>query len=136
MNKDLEDYRNFLVQAKQKSIDSYDKSLLTLSGGALAISLIFIENVIGASKMDVPLVLIFAWICWVNTITWTLLSFYLSHIAMKKTIKQVDDGVIYNETPGGCYTCIISILNAVDGLFFIVGVILVMVFAIVNLNMG
>ncbi len=136
MNKGLEDNRNFLVQAKQKSIDSYDKSLLTLSGGALAISLIFIENVIGASKMDVPLFLIFAWICWVNTITWTLLSFYLSHIAMKKTIKQVDDGVIYDETPGGCYTCIISILNAVDGLFFIAGVILVMVFAVVNLNVG
>jgi hypothetical protein len=63
MNKELADYRNFIVQAKQKSIDSYDKSLLTLSGGALAISLIFIENVIGASPMAVPLLLILAWIC-------------------------------------------------------------------------
>lgn len=134
MDKDLKDYRNFLIQAQQKSVESYDKSLLTLSGGALAISFIFIEKIIGESPMEVPLILIFAWKCWVITIIGTLLSFYLSHIAMRKAIRQVDDEVIYQETPGGSYTFIISLLNAIDGILFNFGVILIMIFVIINMR--
>ncbi len=134
MNKDLSEYRSTLVQAEQKSIESYDKSLLTLSGGALAISLVFIGNVIGESAMEVPKILISAWICLGLTISFTLASFYLSHLAMRKAVKQVDDEVIYTETPGGRYTCVISILNALDGSLFIIGMVLIGIFMAINLR--
>ena len=84
MDEEMREYRNILIHSEQKSIESYDKSLLTLSGGALAISLVFIEKIIGNTEMDVPTILFLAWTCWVITIIGTLASFYFSHLAMGK----------------------------------------------------
>ena len=47
---------------------------------------------------------------------------------------QVDDDVIGKERPGGIYSIIISILNAVDGILFNSGVVLIMIFVIINMR--
>ena len=45
-----EEYRNGLIAAEQKSQDDYDKTIISLSGGALAISVVFIKDIMGNSE--------------------------------------------------------------------------------------
>lgn len=44
---DRDEWREHLVSAEQKSQEDLDKALLSLSGGALGVSLIFLKDVIG-----------------------------------------------------------------------------------------
>ena len=137
MNDQLEKYRDYLVQSERKSFEAYDKGLLTLSGGALGISIVFIRDIIGPEPLECIINLNFlfsAWLCWGITLGGTLISFYISHLALRKTIKQLDDKSIYNELPGGIYTVIIKYLNAFNGIMFLLGMILFVIF--VKENMG
>jgi len=58
------DDRNILIAAEQKSQDDYDKTLVSLSGGALGISFVFIEQIIGDNKVISEWILISAWSVW------------------------------------------------------------------------
>ncbi len=137
MSADLEWYREHLVQAEQKSIEAYDKSLLALSGGALGVSFAFIKDI---TQLMMPgpfqstYLLILAWSVWVLTIGLTLFSFYSSHRALRKSIKQVDKGTIYKETAGGRWARATHCLNAAAGVLFVCGLALMIVFAARNVG--
>ena len=64
MDKALADYRQHLVLAAQKAQDDYDKTLLSLSGGALGVSFAFVDKFVKAGVVQNPRLLIFAWVCW------------------------------------------------------------------------
>lgn len=137
MDPDLKSYRDHLVQAEQKSVEAYDKSLLALSGGALGISFAFVKDIkelVTPGPFQSTGFLIAAWSAWAITIGVTLFSFYSSHRALRKSIKQVDEETIYQETPGGTWARATHCLNAVAGVLFVCGLALMIVFAARNVR--
>jgi hypothetical protein len=130
----LSDYRQHLVDAEQKSQESFDTTVLSLSGGALGISFVFLKDVIGSSPVQRPIFLLSAWMFWAASSLAVLMSFYLSHLALRRAIRQVDDGTIYAQRAGGVLSVVTAILNAIGAITFVAGVIGITVFASANLS--
>lgn len=126
-------YREHLLACEQKSQESYDKTLLTLSGGALAISFAFVENFIAKRPIENAGTLTAAWVCWAGSLALLLASFYISVFAFRRTLMDFDDGHPMKE-PGGTSGYWVDALNAVGGILFIAGLILMFIF--VHNNLG
>lgn len=129
---DLTDYRKHLVSAEQKSQEDFDKTVLTLSGGALGVSLTFLKDVIGSSPVASPGLLLSSWMCWAVSASVVLISFYLSQIALRHAIAQVDNGSIHNEKPGGRFSTYTSWLNGLGAILFLVGMFTIILFVHAN----
>lgn len=132
MDESLQDYRNLLIAAEQKAQADFDKTVLSLSGGALGISFAFVKDIVGPDSIVNPRLLLLSWIAWGFSVTSVLGSFYFSHWALRKTIQQIDNGNIYKQHPGSIYSWITALLNALGGLLFLVGVVLMVVFIYYN----
>ncbi len=130
----LVEYRKFLVDADQKSQGDFDKTVLSLSGGALGISFIFLKDVIGPNPINSPDLLFASWVSWGASTFVVLASYFFSHLALRKAIDQIDNGTIDDETPGGHYRRITAFLNALGAILFLVGVCTITLFASENLK--
>lgn len=128
----LADYRKFLVAAEQKSQEDFDKTVLALSGGALGISFTFLKDVIGTNPISEPRLLFWAWVAWAFSTFAVLFSYYLSHLALRKAIAQVDQGTIYKQRPGGAIALCTAGLNAAGAILFLAGVLSITLFARAN----
>ena len=127
-------YRKKLLEWEQKIGESYDKTLITLSGGALGLTIAFVKDIVGKDAIECVFLLLVSWIAWTVSLTSLLATLYFAQFAYRRTIEQLDAGTIYNETPGGGYTGVIHFLNAAGGIGFIIGVIAIVRFAYINLN--
>ncbi len=130
----LADYRKWLVAAEQKSQEDFDKTILSLSGGALGISFVFLKDVIGPHPILQSGFLLAAWLSWAFSTFSVLTSYYLSHLALRRAISQVDGGAIYKQPPGGVFARLTAILNAAGAVLFLVGVCCITAFAGSNLS--
>lgn len=130
--KRLLEYRAQLILAEQKAQEQYDKTVLALSGGAFGISFAFVENFVGQNPQSTTWLLA-AWVAWGISIASVLGSFYFSNRAMRKTIDQVDRSSIESEPLGGVYSSVTAVLNAVGGLLFLVGALMLVWFVAQNL---
>ena len=128
----LADYRKFLVAAEQKSQEDFDKTVLALSGGALGISFTFLKDVIGTNPISHPELLFGAWVVWALSTFAVLSSYYLSHLALRRAIAQVDQGTIYRQRPGGALALCTAGLNAAGAILFLAGVLSITLFARAN----
>jgi len=135
LSPEMSAYRAWLITAEQKSQEDFDKTVLSLSGGALGISFVFLKDVVGARPIVHPSLLLCAWITWGISAVCVLASFYLSHLALRTAIQQVDDGTIHQQaTPGGKWATFTAWLNALGGILFLVGVVFITFF--VGNNIG
>ena len=130
----LADYRKWIVAAEQKSQEDFDKTVLSLSGGALGISFTFLKDVIGSQPIALSGFLLAAWLTWAFSTFSVLTSYYLSHLALRRAISQVDDGTIFKQPPGGVFAHLTAVLNATGAVLFLVGVCCITVFAGANLS--
>lgn len=128
------DHRKHLVSADQKSQEDFDKTVLSLSGGALGISFIFLKDVIGPNPIQSPGLLFAAWVAWGASTFCVLASYYLSHLTIRKTIRQIDEDKLHLEKPGGRYADGTALLNAAGAVLFLVGVVCITLFANSNLK--
>ena len=129
----LVEYRKQLVSAEQKSQEDFDKTVLSLSGGALGISFVFLKDVVGTNPIQGPGWLLAAWIAWGTSSLCVLASYFMSHLALRKAIEQVDHGTIYAQPAGGIFRRWTEFLNATGAILFLTGVLLITVFAGTNL---
>lgn len=134
MDDELKEYRALLIEAEQKAQEDFDKTVLTLSGGALGISFAFVKDIIGDEPIIHACYLLTSWIIWGISVLCVLASFYFSQQALRKTISQLDADKIYEQSPGGWYSRLTAILNALGGVLFLVGVVLIVIFAAYNLR--
>ena len=133
-NDNLDNYRKSLNSLEQKSQESYDKTVLMLSSGALAVSITLIKDFLGVEELQSLCLLFMAWIAWCSSVTSVLLSHYFSRLAVREAIKQVDNDKIYKENAGGRFDKFTASLNNLSGLFFILGLFLLIFFIFNNLE--
>lgn len=134
MDEQLKEYRQHLVVAEQKAQDAYDKTVLSLSGGALGISFAFIDKFLTGQNVTNNSCLVFAWFCWGLSVAIILASHFFSQRALRRAIKQVDANQIYIRKPGGVFSVITDICNGTAGLLFVAGVVLMVLFVRGNIG--
>lgn len=134
MDEQLTSYRQHLVLAEQKAQEDYDKAVISLSGGALAVSFAFLEKVVGSGPAKAPELLFSAWVLWAASITCVMISYLLSRQALRKAITQVDIKAIHIRRPGGLMSLATEALNVASGTIFIIGVIVAAIFVLRNLR--
>ena len=71
-------YRQALETLKQNSQESYDKTVLSLSAGALGVSFAFVTDIVGDWPAQRPGYLFAAWLFWGVSVTSVLFSFLSS----------------------------------------------------------
>ena len=134
MDDEIKKYRELLISTLQKSYDNYDKTVLTLSSGALGISFAFISNFVGTKQMLCPSFLFIAWISWSLSVTSVLFSLFFSIFSIKKAIKQVDLDKLYEELTGGWCTIVVHIFNFFSSISFLFGLFIFSLFVYYNLR--
>lgn len=132
-NPPLDDYRKWLIQAEHKAQDDFDKTVIALSGGALGISFAFVKDIVGPGQIHYSGFLVGAWIAWALSLLGVLFSFWTSHMALRVSIKQCDDGTIYRDTPGGRYSNWTKSLNLCGAIALCIGVLLMAAFVYTNI---
>lgn len=130
----LQAYRNWLVESDRASSDAYDKAVMTLSGGALAISLTFVKDVVKTPQPETVDLLAYAWSCLAVSIVAILISMLTSQWALRRAIQQVDQGKIYQQKPGSWLAIITMILSTSAGAAFVGGIFFLARFSIQNMH--
>ncbi len=136
MDKQEDSYRQHLIEARQKAYEGFDKTVFALSGGGLGISMAFIDKLLGQGPIVSSRLLYFAWISWVASLTFVLLSHYMSGRSLDRAIRQYDDTTKRAKTKrfGGVFSTLTEISNAAGGVLFVVGLTLMVTFASKNLE--
>lgn len=128
----LAEYRQWIVAAEQKSQDDFDKTILSLAAGGLGISIIFLKDIVGSNPLVWPTVLVWSWGLLIASILFILMSFFLSHLALRYTIICIDSDKLDFKNPGGRYGSVTRWFNALGALFFVLGISLLITFAFKN----
>ncbi|NTW84417.1 MAG: hypothetical protein HGB36_13855 [Chlorobiaceae bacterium] len=134
MEDELKIYRQGLIDTQRKLNESYDKLLITLSGGALGLSVTFLKDIIGSNEIRYPNLLLIAWALFVTSIGSILCEILFGIQAHKKAIKQVDDKTIYVQKVGGKSSNWTTIFHWMAALSLISGLMFVSSFAFLNLG--
>jgi len=133
------DHRKSLEQLANDQLKTFDRSILTLSGGALGLSLTFLDNLIGPGTPRHPYMLGTAWAAYVVAIICNVLSYHTSWFDMQRELKKWDDCY----TTGTGYRCggnrfrtLTLVLNYASLGGFIVGTVLLIWFCCLNFLAG
>jgi hypothetical protein len=109
-----------------------DKNILYLSSGALAVTLGTITQL---STHNNKWFIISAWVCYIIAITCTLLSFFTSIGAHKKSIADAENLLIKNQQTHSAkkYDKITQLFSFSSFILFIIGIILTAIYYAMNL---
>jgi hypothetical protein len=129
----MDEYRQHLVLARQKAQEDYDKTLISLSGGALGISFAFLDRLTNDPPYAGYFLLFSAWGSWLFCLVTMLASFYLSRMALGRAIKEVDNQSVVLR-PGGWLSLLTELANVVGGILFFIGLIALGIFVWLNLS--
>jgi hypothetical protein len=114
-------FRRHLVEATQKSTEAFDRSVLTLSGGALSVSLLLLER-ISRDKAQMGWCLSLAWSLWAISLGSTLFSHWCSIQALHAATHEFDHEP-HKTNLGGRMALITAFLTLLSGCAFVFGVI-------------
>lgn len=134
MDEDLKNYRKELLDTIQKLNESYDKLVIALSGGALALSITFLKDVVGSNTIQEPRLLLTAWGLFVISLACVLGAQLFGIAANKKAVSQVDSGEIYNNIPGGYYSFFTTWLHYSGTILLVAGLISIAAFVYSNIG--
>lgn len=132
--KNLHEARNQYIENLNNQSDLFDNKLLWLSAGSFGLILTFIKNIVNPPFKSI-LFLFLSLSCLALSILITLFSFLVSQNANKKLIKKIDDcinnNVYFNEK---AEFKSIEIINWFAFISFAIGIILIILFIILNLS--
>lgn len=95
LDKELKLYRDQLMLAEAKAQEDYDKTLVFLSSGAIAVTVSFIHNIIPLASAVSCAFIFFAWVMWGISLLCVLCAYLTSNYALRKSIQQVDNNVTW-----------------------------------------
>ena len=85
----LRAYREKVIESRASNQDARDKAVLSLSGGALAVSFAFVDHFV-TDTPRVSYLLFFSWFCWALSLVTLLLSYQASERAHDLLITKTD----------------------------------------------
>lgn len=126
--------RSLLIEAEKSTAQQFDKAMLTLSAGALGISLTLIKDAVSEPVCWSKYLLFGAWLGFCGSITTTLFSFLRSLKACEDQRKILDEWIkSATETPETTTLASgVETLNRTSIALFVMGVITLIVFSIMN----
>ena len=119
----------------QSSTDSFDTNMLTLSSGALGISLAFIKDIVPLGQAKWLPSLLISWVSFAVCILATVISFRVSKAALKKQEERIRKvfaertQVVANQKARLLHFC-----TEVTTYFFLGGLICTMLFVVINVR--
>jgi hypothetical protein len=119
MTKEGRKHLQLLRDLETQSQAQYDKLVVYLSGGAMALSFAFIRDIVGTGPVYFVEALAWAWGMWLASLLFALGSHYVSTLALRKSANEFDGSKTHY--PGGIYTTLVRFLNPASGLAFLVG---------------
>jgi len=124
-------YYDHILRAHLDGSKQFDKMISTLSAGALALSITFINQIAPSPKPCTIYLLVISWILFLSSLFLTLVSFLKSQDACKERLLQMtgekDDMSAEDASINTSYYNYLSLTS------FSVGVIFIMVFCALNL---
>jgi hypothetical protein len=126
-------YRTLLLKLEEKSQSTFDKTLVTLAGGALGVSLAFVKDLLGGYLPVAPAYLLTAWLLWTVSLASTLTSHYTSAGALRRAIRSLDRGEMAGPSNNWADK-LTGLLNATALLSFLAGLVAAGVFVFHNLR--
>ena len=85
-------YLKALQESEFQAIDQFDKTVLTLTGGAFGVSFAFLKDIVRPDVVTPQNFLVAAWVFWCVTLSVNLTSFYFSHLAMRRAQREYRAG--------------------------------------------
>lgn len=122
--------REWLVKADYDAHRDFDKAVMTLSAGALGLTIVFVHDL--APNPEFVLLLAMAWALFAGSLLAILVSFLFSQTALRREITAIDTGVVL-PTPGGTPGRVTFWLNLAATVTLIGGAIGFVVFASLNI---
>lgn len=125
--------RKFLANLEANAYKDFDKTMLAISSGAIALSMAFTGKI---ECMIHPFLLVFSWLLWLTSIILQLLSFIYSAKAMREELVILTEQYKAKSTVGrkNKYTGVPSKLNLAALGAFGVSALLFIFFVINNLK--
>jgi len=129
----LQEFRNELQLLVHKSQDDFEKQLVYLSAGSIAISMAFVERLTGQiSLTHCKVLLISGWVLLALTLLINLASHVTTIKKHNQTIKEIDDND-YNQTRAIKRNKMIDFYNRGSLIALFLGVIAIISFVFVNI---
>ncbi|MDE1889230.1 MAG: hypothetical protein KGJ87_07580 [Planctomycetota bacterium] len=129
--------RKQLIGAERETAQQFDKAILTLAAGALALSITFIKQIAPHPKSQSIYFLIAAWTFFSLSILSTLISFLKSQDACRRQREILDQDRLSkphdNKNSAANWT---NRFNWLSIVFFISGIISLIIFSVFNIPKG
>ena len=126
--------RSVLIDAEREAARGFDKAMITLSAGALALSITFVKNI--APNPANEWLLFVAWAGFTSSLFFILASFLCSQAGMRRQ-REIIDADFNRDCKAreqkNCWQKAVIGLNTLSMISFVVGVILLALFAGSNL---
>jgi hypothetical protein len=129
-----ERYRDVLRTSSIQSQLAYDKTLITLSSGALGVSFLLIKDVLGGAKILEARFALIAWILWAASLLVMLAAFLTGALFLNTAVRKLKDPCVTVESVSRVPNRIQICLNVVGGLLFVAGVVFVGLFGYAKLG--
>jgi len=132
--------RKSLVDAEREGSRLFDKAILTLTAGAFGLSLTFIRQMAPDIKSGTAFMLVYAWVGFCVSLLSTLISFLTSQSACSRQ-REILEAEYFHNSSGhdkkanlkNKFAIWTKWLNILSIFTFIIGVIFLAIFSIVNL---
>ncbi len=139
------DERNTLIAGEQDCSRSYDKYVLTLSGGALGLSLTFVHDIIGDAPVRVPALIVLVWISFTLAVGAALGAIHQGGLlycdfrtVLDSKAEHAGDEFLWTEVrteqSKSRRSKLVTVLNYGSLMFFLLGVFLLLSFTALNLR--
>lgn len=128
--------RKGLIDAEMATSRTYDRYVLILASGALALSLTFLREIARNPRPSSYVLLGFAWALFALTIAAGLSSILCSQKAFRRRLEILEGARAEREYPSREQTCwdrAVGILNLISMFTFLVGSALLLLFAGLNI---
>lgn len=123
-----------MVSSERETAQQFDKSILTLAAGSLALSITFIDKIAPHPKDSSIFYRIIAWIFFCLSLLFTLVSFLTSQAACRKQLEILDDDILGKESRKDNSPALwTNRLNYLSIGAFIFGILTLVIFCTVNL---
>lgn len=128
--------RDKIEDAISESQNDFEKNLVYLSAGALALSMGFMEKIVSFEKANNKWIIIVSWVFLASTLLLNLASHLISVRNSTKAREEMDAGMDYNKLIEriSCRNKLMRIINWISYVMFAFGVASAVIFCSINMN--